>query len=332
MNAAPAARGRVLVTGASGFVGSHVAERFAGAGWSVRCLVRATSSRRWLEPLGVEFVVGEVGGGRGLAEACAGCDTIVHAAGLTNAIHPGEYQRVNVEGTFRLWMAAEAAGARRFVLISSLAAAGPSPGAAPQDETAAPRPVNAYGRSKLEAEQVVLGVGGGPMAALVVRPPAVYGPRDTDFLTLFRTAARGWWPRLGHGPRTLSLVHAADLAEGIRLVAEDGEAGRVYYLTDGAVHAPGEMGAGIAAALGRRVRTLPVPGAAMWLGALLGEAQAALFRRPGALSFDRLAQFTRTGWTASDARARLELGYRSRYDLRSGLEDTVRWYRSVGWI
>ena len=326
-----AAPGRVLVTGASGFVGGHVADRFAQAGWRVRCLVRPTSSRRWLASLGAEFALGDVGAGHGLAAACAGCDTVVHAAGLTNAVHPGEYQRVNVEGTLRLWAAAEAAGARRFVLVSSLAAAGPSRGAEPQDETAEPRPVNAYGRSKLAGERVVLGVGG-PVQAVVVRPPAVYGPRDADFLALFRAAARGWFPRFGRGPRTLSLVHAVDLAEGIYLAAERGAAGRVYYVTDGAAHDLWEMAEGIGAALGRGVRALPVPAAALWLGALAGEAQAALLRRPGVLSFDRLAQFSRTGWTASDARARLELGYRSRYDLPSGLEDTVRWYRGVGWI
>lgn len=331
MNAAPAVGRRLLITGASGFVGSHVAERFAHAGWTVRCLVRATSDRRWLEPLGVEFAVGDVGGGRILAEACAGCDTVVHAAGLTNAVHPDEYQRINCEGAFRLWMAAAAAGVRRFVLVSSLAAAGPSRGSEPQDETAPPQPVNAYGRSKLAAEQAVLGVGG-PMEVVVVRPPAVYGPRDADFLVLFRAAARGWFPRLGRGSHTLSLVHAADLAEGIQLAAERGAAGRVFYLTDGVVHEHWDMAEGLAAALARRVRPLPVPGRALWLGALAGEVQAALLRQPGALNFDRLEQFSRSGWTASDARARLELGYRSRYDLHTGLEDTVRWYRSVGWI
>jgi nucleoside-diphosphate-sugar epimerase len=312
-------------------VGGHVAERLGRAGWTVRCLVRATSKRQWLESLGVELAVADLTAGGGLAEACAGCDAVIHAAGLTNALHPSEYYRVNAEGTLRVWMAAEAAGARRFLLISSLAAAGPSRGPEPQDETATPRPINAYGRSKLAAERVALEVGG-PMAGVVVRPPAVYGPRDADFLVLVRFARRGWFPRIGRGPHPLSFVHAADLADGILLALERGAGGRVYYLTDGVPHDLSEYGEAVGRALGRRLRPLPVPRSALWLGALAGEARAALLGRTATLNLDRVRQFVATGWTASDARARLELGYRSRYDLGSGMEDTIRWYRSAGWI
>jgi nucleoside-diphosphate-sugar epimerase len=329
--------GRVLVTGASGFVGYHVAERLVRAGRPVRCLVRRTSSRSRLAPLGVELAEGDVaggagpGGGQALVDACAGCEAVVHSAGITNAVHPADYFRVNAEGTLRLWMAAEAAGVRRFLLVSSLAAAGPSPGDIPQDETVEPHPINAYGRSKLEAERVVLGVGG-PVAAVVVRPPAVYGPGDAAILTLVRAARRGWFPRVGKAARRLSLVHGADLAEGILLALERGAAGRVYYLTDGDVHDLWEVALAMAAALGRGVRPLPLPRAALWLGALGGEVAAALTRRPALLNLDRVRQLTRDRWTASDARARLELGYRSRYDLAAGMEDTIRWYRSVRWI
>jgi nucleoside-diphosphate-sugar epimerase len=170
------------------------------------------------------------------------------------------------------------------------------------------------------------------MEALAVRPPAVYGPRDADFLPLFRLAKRGWFPKIGRRPRPLSLVHAADLAEGIRLALERGRRDAVYYLTDGGVHEVFAMGQAIGAALGRKVRPLFVPHAAFWVVALAGELQAGAFRRPAPLNLDRLKQFLRTGWTASDARARIELGYRPRFDLPQGVEDTVRWYRSVGWI
>ena len=98
-------RGRVLVTGASGFVGSHVAELLASVGWKVRCLVRPRSSRRWLTRADFEFALGDVTDLHGIPEAIEGCDAVVHAAALTNALHPDEYYQVNAEGTLRLWMA-----------------------------------------------------------------------------------------------------------------------------------------------------------------------------------------------------------------------------------
>src|SRR5262249_32710691 len=119
---------RVLVTGASGFVGSHAAEALAEGGWAVRCLVRPTSSRGWLDRAGCEYAIGDVTDRSGLDRACQGCEAVVHAAGITNALHPDTYYRINSEGTLRLWTAAEEAGVRRVLLVSSLAAAGPSPG------------------------------------------------------------------------------------------------------------------------------------------------------------------------------------------------------------
>jgi len=324
-------RGRVLVTGASGFVGSHVAEQLASVGWQVRCLVRPTSSRRWLTRADYEFALGDVTDLHGIPEALEGCDAVVHAAALTNALHPDEYYRVNSEGTLRLWMAAGSLRVKRFLLVSSLAAAGPSRGEEPQDETAHPHPVSAYGKSKLQAERVVLGPGG-PLEPVVVRPPTVYGPRDDDVLSLARLAKRGWFPRIGGRRRVVSMIHVVDLADGIRRALEAGSPGRIYYLGDGEVHSLDEIGAAMGRALGRRVRFFSIPSWALWGGALAGELTGSLLRRPAALNLERGRQFVHLYWTASDARARSELGYASRYDLTRGMEDTIRWYRSVGWI
>jgi nucleoside-diphosphate-sugar epimerase len=322
-------RGRVLVTGASGFVGSHVAAELASAGWRVRCLVRPSSKRGYLTRADYEFALGNVNDLHGLPEALEGCDAVVHCAGLTNALHPDEYFQVNAEGTLRLWMASESAKVKRFVLISSIAAAGPSRGAAPQDEKARPHPVSAYGKSKLAAEKAVLTTGG-PVEALVVRPPTVYGPHDDDVLILARLAKRGWFPLAG--ARRLSLIHGVDLAEGIRLALEKGNPGSTYYLTDGEVHSLEEVGLAMGHALGKTVRTFSIPNWTLWAGAIAGELTESIIRRPAALNLERVRQFTQSDWTASDALARRELGYESRYDLIRGMEDTIRWYRSVGWI
>jgi len=322
-------RGRVLVTGASGFVGSHVAETLASVGWRVRCLVRPTSSRRWLTRADYEFAQADVNDLHGIPEALEGMDAVVHCAALTNALHPDEYFQVNAEGTLRLWMAAESCKVKRFLLISSVAAIGPGNGGEPRDETTRPHPVSAYGKSKLAAERVVLETGG-PVEPVVVRPPTVYGPRDSDLLKLFGLAARGWFPLAG--PRRLSLVHALDLAEGVRLALEKGEPRSVYAFSDGEVHSLEEFGSAIGHALGKPVRFFSVPNWSLWIGAVLGELTESMIRRPAALNLERVRQFVQSDWTESDAAARRELGYESRYDLIRGMEDTTRWYRSVGWI
>ena len=220
---------------------------------------------------------------------------------------------------------------KRFLLISSLAAAGPSRSAEPQDETARPHPVSAYGKSKLQAEQAVLQTGG-PVEPIVVRPPAVYGPRDGDVLTLVKMAKNGWFPRVGGMRRALSMVHVQDLAEGIRVALETADPGRVYYMTDGVVHPVEEVAAAMGHAFAHSVRLVSLPAWVLWAGAIAGELAESVLRRPAALNLERVRQFAHSNWTASDARARRELGYESRYDLVRGMEDTIRWYRSVGWI
>jgi nucleoside-diphosphate-sugar epimerase len=325
--------GRVLVTGAGGFVGSHAVDALVAAGWRVRALVRRTSSRRWLEGLPIEFAVADVRREDELLAACRDCDAVVHAAGITNARHPRDYFEVNARGTERLWQAARQAGTSRFLLVSSLAAAGPSRDSAPQDETAPPRPVSAYGESKLAAERVVLeGAARGEMEAVVARPPAVYGPRDSDILPLVLAARYGVFPMLTSGRREVALVHALDLAAGLRLALEKAPSGGVYFFTDGAVHTLPEVGRVIAETHGRRVLTIPVPRWAIWAAALAGEAWSRLRRSPATLNLDRARQLSRGGWTASDRRAREELGYRSERDLPRGMRETIEWYRRTGWI
>ena len=322
---------RVLVTGASGFVGSHTAENLAAHGWTVRALVRTTSSRRWLESFPHEVAFADVRDDARLAEACRDCDAVVHAAGITNARRTAEYFEVNAAGTQRLWRGARQAGVGRFLFVSSLAAGGPSRDGVLRDETTPPAPISAYGRSKLEGERIVLEAGSGP-AAVVVRPPAVYGPRDPDVLTLVRFAKSGYFPMTLRGRRQASMVYATDLAEGMRLALEKGPAGRVYYVTDGAVHDLPEVAAAMGRALGRRVRAVSVPAAVLTAAALGGELWNRLRPTPAALNLDRARQFGAGEWTASDRRARDELGYASQYDLERGLTETIAWYRRIGWI
>lgn len=323
-----------LVTGASGFVGSHLVEVLLGRGWRVRCLVRGTTNLRWLPAERIALAHADLrddtpAGAAALDDALRGATVVFHLAALTSAATDAEYYRVNVAGTARLAASvARTAEGTRFVFCSSLAAAGPPRPGRPAREEDEARPKSAYGRSKLDAERV-LGDAGVPH--VVVRPPAVYGPRDVDILAAFRLAARGLALRLAPPGQRLSLVHASDLARGLAMAAEQSACG-LYYLSDGAVHTWEEVTAGIAAAVGRRVRVVPVPRAAALLAAHLDRGRARALRRKPLLTPDRVRELAAPEWTCDDTRARRELGYASRVALADGLRQTAAWYRARGWL
>jgi len=226
--------------------------------------------------------------------------------------------------------AAQAAGRPRLVLVSSMAAAGPSPRDRPLTGEEAPAPVTAYGRSKLAAEQVVRG---STLPWTILRPPTVYGPRDREVLKVFRLVRLGLAPVFGDGTQQLSAVHAADLAEALIAAARAGETvGRVYYACHPEVATSAELVRRIGEAMGRRPLVLPVP--ALVGRALLGmtEAAARVARQTTILTRDKANEFFQPAWTGDPAPLTRATGWAAAHDLRSGLADTYRWYRSAGWL
>jgi nucleoside-diphosphate-sugar epimerase len=323
-----------LVTGASGFVGSHLVEALLERGWEVRCLVRRTSDLRWLPRERVRLMYGDVSdesvaGREALAEAVKGADSVFHLAAVTSAARDATYYRVNVDGTRRLADAVRrSAPDAHVVLCSSLAAAGPPRPGHPATEQDPDNPQGAYGTSKLLAEKV-LGESG--LRHVVIRPPAVYGPRDVDILAAFRTASRGYAVRLAPRGQRLSFVHARDLAAGLVLAAEREASGR-YYMSDGRVHLWEDVMSGIGAALGLVLQTVSLPTGILHAVAHLDRTRARLLGRKPLLTPDRARELSGPDWTCSDALAREELGYESRVPLLDGLFETAEWYREVGWL
>lgn len=314
----------VLITGATGFVGSHIAEAFVEAGWRVRCTVRATSGIRWLEPLEVERVELDLQRPGDPGRALEGVGVVVHAAGVTTAPSPRLFRLVNVEGTARLAAAAAAAGVRRFVFVSSLAARGPD---------GSDGPVSPYGRSKREAEELLREMGS-PPEIVVLRPAGVYGPRDTNMLGLFRMAAAGWLA-VPAADALLQPVYATDVAgAALRAAERDGRGPGFgpYPVAEGGRYRWGEVRTALAAALGRRVRLLRLPGLVYEAAGAAGEALGRVTGRPPSFDRRRARDLARYAWTCDPGEAERALGWRAAVGLPVGLERTLRWYRSVGWV
>lgn len=325
---------RVLVTGATGFVGSHLVEELLGAGHEVKALVRRTSDLRWIKGLPITLCWGDVTEPSSLDEALSGVGWVLHVAGVTKALGYTSYMEANAMGTRHVMEAClrQSERPRRVVLVSSLAACGPCRVERPTKESDACHPVSHYGRSKLEAERMAMALAH-KVSLTVIRPPAVYGPRDRDILTFFRLLHRGWDLRVGKGERYLCLVHVRDLARGIILAAEaEVPSGSVFFVSDGEVHAWSDVVGILERVMGVRARTLKVPSGLAWIAALGSEAVCGLLGIPPLLNREKVREMLQSCWTCDIQKAIDELGFKPQVSLEEGLRETYLWYRKEGWI
>lgn len=320
-----------VVTGASGFVGSHIVDELLRAGARVRCLVRKKSSRRWLDGKPVELFEADLTNIPRLTEAVRGATWIVHAAGLTRARSAAEYNAANVKGTESVLRAALEAGPdlARFLYVGSQAAAGPSTDGRLVTEEQRPEPVSPYGLSKLRAEQLVMLLRG-RLPVVTIRPPSVYGPRDDAVYRYFLAAKRHLRPERD---ARFSVVYVEDLVRAVRLVLTDDHAvGEVFFVAAPEETDYREMGALVAKAVGTWTVKVRPPFWVLYAGALAGEFFGSFSRRPPVLSREMLKVLTAGDWICSSARIRERLGWEPQVSLAEGVERTARWYREARWL
>lgn len=324
----------ILVTGANGFVGSHVVETLLHAGYNLRCMLRPHSWPQWIETLPVDIQRADYSDPNALRKVLTGCDAVLHFGGATKAKDERAYLRANAETTRALIEAAADAcpNLSLFLLCSSQAALGPSPSLDPLGEEAPPHPVSTYGMSKLAGEKICYEYKG-RFPIVILRPPAIYGPRDKDILIFFRAIRWGISPSIGKGDRYVSLVHAADVAGITRLLLDRKPQGfAIYHVTDGRVHRWDDVSAVIAETLDRRPIRVRVPiGLALAVSKVLS-GWASVAGRLATLNREKMAEILQHYWLISSKKAEEELGYQAKYDLNRGIAETARWYREHGWL
>ncbi len=324
---------KALVTGGTGFIGSHLVEALLKRGATVRCLVRDPARPGWLKGLDVELAKGDCARPDTLGGAAKGVDYVFHAAGITKAADPKDYYLANGEGTrFIAEAAARDAGEGvKFIYVSSQAAAGPSREGVARKEDDPPEPVSDYGRSKLLGEKYVLEMRD-RLNVVIVRPTSVYGPRDRDIYAFFKLVSKGVRTAFSER-RIVSLCYVDDLVEGtVRAAFADTGNGEAFFIAHPEPCDWDYLGETIAWSLGVKARRVLVPLPVLSLVALAAEGYAALTGRPALLNRQKMAEIRQRYWVADVGKSKERLGFTASHDFKDGARLTADWYRAAGWI
>jgi dihydroflavonol-4-reductase len=325
---------KILLTGASGFVGSHILDSLRRRGLPTALLLQPTSNRGFIEPhlREVEVRPGSLGDPESLRQAMADITHVIHCAGATKAREVAGFYEVNQTGTSNVVAAANGQGGRvrRLVHISSLAAAGPASPDRPAREDHPPAPVSEYGKSKLAGEREVRNHC--RAEHVILRPPAVYGPRDREFRRLFHTVKNHCLPRPSK-PQPFSLVFVKDLAETVvSCLDHPAASGKTYFVASREIVTGRTLAEEIAAQM--RVWTLPVPLpiALWWPICLARDLWCRLTGKPSILSLQKLAELRAPGWVCDPTCLERETGLACATTLKAGIGETLSWYRQHGWL
>jgi dihydroflavonol-4-reductase len=330
---------KILITGASGFIGSFIVEKALERGMETWAAVRPSSSRRYLADARINFIELDFSSAQKLQEQLRGheFDYVVHAAGVTKCLHKGDFFRVNTEGTKNLVDAIIALQMpiRRFVYLSSLSIFGAIREQQPYREITehdVPKPNTAYGQSKLEAERYLDSIGNN-FPYIVLRPTGVYGPRERDYFLMVKSIKEHTDFSVGFRRQDITFVYVKDVVQAVFLSLDHGMSGRKYFLSDGQVYQSATFSNYVHEELGRpwwiRIK------APLWLLRIVTFAGERIGRATGrmtALNDDKYNILKQRNWRCDIEPAMDELGYHPHYTLREGVKEAVQWYRNNGWL
>ncbi len=326
---------KVLVTGANGFLGSHLTEALIKRGYEVRCLIRKKSNTFWLKDLPVEFFYGDLRDLDSLKEALLGIDFVYHLGGVTKAAYPKLFYDVNYIGTKNLIKASVSCGVKKFLFCSSLSAVGPSMDGEPKHEDCPCEPVSDYGRSKLLAEKV-LAQYMDRISVTIVRPCAIFGPRDKDILNIFRIAKKGLYFSLKDALYLFDLCYVKDIVYGIILAQESKlSEGKIFFLTGKRPYSQKEIVKALEFVFKRPIKMIllnqkllaGISSFSTFLSKIFNVEPGKIF-----IPHDKILEMRQKYWIASYKRSRGTFGYEPKTDLLCGFKITYRWYRDMGWI
>lgn len=320
---------RVLVTGASGFFGSHICEVAHQAGYEVHALIRKTSSREWLRRPWIKIHDTGLNKGSELSALLDNMDVVIHNAGATSGFGKQAVFEINVEATRMIAEASIKARVKRFVYISSQAAGGPSAGPVPKTEDDPDTQITDYGASKKAAEEALLELKD-KLRIVILRYPAIYGPRNREMLQAFQVLKGVIHPIIGTKPVYISMIYVTDAARAAVAGAEAKvKSGSIYYITDGVDYTLEYANDLIAGAMGKNGIRVKFP---FWIVKLVAWWRYDIRKIKSSFTPKKVDEFKMRFWLISPRKAIVELGWKPEVMLQQGIAETVKWYRARRWL
>jgi dihydroflavonol-4-reductase len=288
---------------------------------------------KWLAGLPVECVEGDLFNPASILKCLGGAEYIIHIAGTTKANRRQDYLAGNVETTKNVLLAAsQLKNLKKLCFVSSLTAVGPSATGAPLKETANCHPITAYGKSKLEAEHLCISYAG-KMPIVIIRPPAVFGPRDTDILEVFKWVSLGIKPVLGTTAKTVSLVYAPDLAQGIiRATFHEKTVGEIYNIADATIFTFTSVMDILARCMDKRIVQIYLPKILVYSMAGVSQFLAFWSSKPAVLNIEKARDLLQTHWVCDTQKIHDQIGFQTSTPLDKAINTTLQWYKVRDWL
>ncbi len=323
-----------VVTGANGFVGSHLVDNLLAKNFEVRCVVRKSSNLRWLDGKNLKIFDCGLFDKNGLRKAFEDVNYIFHVAGVVKAKNEEGYLKGNVEATKVLLEAASEVkeNIKKFVVVSSQTVSGPALDGRPVTEDMKPNPLTTYARSKLKQEEVALGYND-IFPVTICRAPAIFGERDTEIFIYFQVFNRGLTTMIGFDKKELSLLHVTDLAEGLYLAAVSKKAnGQIYFISSEKFYTWVEVGNITSNVLNKKAFKIRIPHFIVFFIAAIAQFFAMFSSQPATLNIEKAKDLVQKYWICDTSKAMKELGYRQNVSIEEGIRRTCDWYKKMKWI
>ena len=323
-----------VVTGGTGFVGSHLVDHLLDKGYEVRCITRKSSDLKWLKDKDVKIFDCGLYNKEALREIIQDADYVYHVAGVVKSKTKEGYFRGNVDTTRTLIEATLESNSnlKRFLVVSSQTVTGPSLDGKPVNEETDCRPITTYGKSKLEEEKLVLSFKD-KLPITICRAPAVYGERDTEIFIYFKTFSKGLTTTIGFNEKKLSLIHVLDLVNGFYLAATNEKSkSQIYFISSEEFYTWPQINNITSKIIGKKPIVIKVPHFLVYAIAAVAQFAAMFSPKPATLNIEKAKDITQQYWICDTSKAVRELGYRQNISIEEGIKRTIEWYKKMNWI